>query len=176
MSEQQRLALDLLARFNMPHQVEEDHGSFLYELYQLLRQAPPSVSTWAKQRAFECAADTKMSWRVVAVSEDALRQIVRPSADEKLQRGHFFGRRERFNAIFDTSRQAWGKQELLAFFFDNDACALVTSTENGRDGVAHWSQLHQVPSHIFTSTGFDVRVRKRVDMPWVMEQVARLGL
>ncbi len=176
MNEQLRGAADLLARYNRPHQVDEDHGSFLYSLYLLLREAPPSVTTWAKQRAFECAADTNMSWRIVAVSEAALRQIVRPSPDEKLHRGHFYGRRERFNAIFDTSSPAWGKDDLLSFFFENDACALVTSTENGKPGVTGWSPLHQVPNNIFTSTGFNVRVRKRVDLPWVKEQVERLGL
>lgn len=57
--------------------------------------------------------------------------------------------------------------ELLEYFFEHDTVAMVTKTENSKDGVAHWSQLHAVPEGLFTVGSFSIYVRKGIEVPWV---------
>lgn len=154
---------------NRHHTVDEQTGNFLYELYLLLRGA--SLSDWAKQRAFEAAADCSDSWRVLWISRKALERVV--EADGKpanLRRAHWYARKDRFAEMFRLDKPPMAKRDLLEYFFKHDTCALVTAEENNQAGWEHWSlPLINVPEGIFTSGGFSVYVRRTVDLPWAKQ-------
>jgi hypothetical protein len=159
--------LNRLMRWNRPVEVDPAKGDFLHQLYLMLRDAPPTVTAWAKQRAFECAADSKFAWRVIAITENALRRIAVNRNNDHIARGHPFSRKDRFETLFDKGNPVLSKDEVLRIFFEHDTTVLVTKEENNQHGVAHWSDLHEVPEDIFTSVGLAVYVRKRTDLPWV---------
>lgn len=159
-----------LVQFNRPYMVDCQVGDFLFQLYRLLWDA--GISDWAKQRAFEAAADCKHSWRVVCISEAALKKIVLLGTGEDLQRAHGFARKDRFLKLFKSAPLTQG--ELLECFFRYDTCALVTSQENNKKGVGDWSPLLAVPEGILTSRGFSIRVRKKIDLPWAKNELSNL--
>lgn len=149
---------------NRPHRVDAPTGEFLFTLYELLFEA--DVDLRIKQRTFETAADSKNSWRVVSISQDALNHITKTGETKGLQRGHMLPRASRARHLFNRATLIT-KTELLEYFFEHDTVAMVTKAENTKDGVEHWSTLHAVPEGLFTAGSFSIYVRKGKEIPWV---------
>jgi hypothetical protein len=149
---------------NRPHRVDADTAQFLHTLYKLLFAA--AVDLRIKQRTFETAADSKNSWRVVSISENALAHIAKTGEAKGLQRGHLLARVERAKYLFERDAPL-SQDQLLAYFFEHDTVALVTKAENAKDGGNHWSVLHEVPEGMFTAGSFSIYVRKSKEVPWV---------
>jgi len=61
----------------------------------------------------------------------------------------------------------------LEYFFEHDTVALVTKAENSKEGTSHWSPLLPVPEGLFTAGSFSIYVRKRKELKWVEEEIAR---
>jgi hypothetical protein len=150
---------------NRPHCVDSDTADFLFTLYKLLFEA--NVSPRIKQRTFETAADSKNSWRVVSVSEAALEHIRNIGNAKGLQRGHLLSRVSRARHLFNRDIPLT-QTELLEYFFEHDTVALVTKSENAKNGVLHWSPLQSVPEGLFTAGSFSIYVRKGKELQWVM--------
>jgi hypothetical protein len=149
---------------NRPHCVNSETGSFLFTLYKLLFEA--KVDLRIKQRTFETAADSKNSWRVVSISQDALHHISQNRSTKGLQRGHILSRSTRAEYLFLCDAPLT-QNELLMYFFEHDTVALVTKSENNKDGTLHWSQLHEVPAGLFTAGSFSIYARKGKELVWV---------
>lgn len=155
-----------LAEFNRPHRPDAQTADFLFRVYKLLLEAPPCVSTHSKKRTFESAADGAHSWKVVCISQNALEHIATKGDTKSLRRAHALSREQRFQKIFGDGANHWTKADLMAYFFEHDTCALVTTLENNKDTTDDWSKLHPVPSHILCKGSFAVYARKTVDVPW----------
>lgn len=149
---------------NRPHRVDASTGEFLVTLYTLLFKA--NVDLRIKQRTFETAADSKNSWRVVSISQAAIDHIKNTGEAKGLQRGHMLSRVNRAQFLFNRDTPLT-KSELLEYFFKHDTVAMVTKTENTKDGTSHWSSLHAVPEGLFTAGSFSIYVRKGREIPWI---------
>jgi hypothetical protein len=80
---------------NRPYCPDPDTADLLYKNYLLLRKAPPSISKWARQLALESLASCEHSWRVIGISEEALREIAEARKRTTQQRGHWYPRETR---------------------------------------------------------------------------------
>lgn len=167
-------------RLNRPYMPGKAFGDYVYQVYRLLRNAPPEVSTWAKQGTFESAMEDKHSWRVIGISEAALRHVVNePDIKRKMKpirRGHWYDRRNRFSTLFGPGTKELDRDALLRYCYEHDSCVLVLDTQNNRTGTAHWGRLIPVPEDIFTSRGYGVRLRLRKDLPWALDALRELEL
>src|SRR5437762_3254744 len=92
---------------NRPHAPDEATADFIFRAYMLLKSAPPTFGKWARQGAFEKIADCEVSWRVVGISEDALRKIAATGKRADLQRGHGFARDKRYEGCSAQRRRPW---------------------------------------------------------------------
>jgi hypothetical protein len=149
---------------NRPHRADSETSNFLFTLYTLLFEA--NIELRIKQRTFETAAESKNSWRVVSISQDALNHISLHKNTKGLQRGHILSRSTRAQYLFNRNTPL-AKSELLDYFFEHDTVALVTKTENSKDGTTHWSPLHEVPTDLFTAGTFSIYARKGKELVWV---------
>lgn len=149
---------------NRPHQVDAVTADFLFTLYKLLFSA--KVDLRIKQRTFETAAESKNSWRVVSISQDAIDHIKGTGKAKGLRRGHMLPRAIRAQHLFNRN-DPLTKTELLDYFFEHDTVAMVTKAENSKEGVAHWSSLRAVPEGLFTAGSFSIYVRKGKEIPWI---------
>lgn len=164
-----------LAPYNRPHKPGPVTADFLFRVYQLLLDAPPSMNDHAKKRTFENAADGAHSWTVVCISKDALEHLATQGNTKTLRRAHALSRELRFRSIFGPDAKVWTKEDLMAYFFEHDTCALVTSGENKKHTTDGWSDLYEVPEFlpgrkgVLTRTfpgSFSVGARKSVELPW----------
>lgn len=155
---------------NRPYSVDAETGDFLFTLYKLLFAA--KVDPRIKQRTFKTAADSKNSWRVVSISQDALNHISENRNTKGLQRGHILPRSVRAEHLFRRASPLT-RDELLSYFFEHDTVALVTKRENNKDGTSHWSQLYEVPADLFTAGSFSIYARKGKELVWVDQLIPR---
>jgi hypothetical protein len=164
-----------LAPFNRPHKPSAATSDFLFRVYQLLLKAPPDMSDHAKKRTFESAADGAHSWTVVCISRDALEHLATKGDTKTLRRAHALSRELRFQSIFGSDAKVWTKDDLMAYFFENDTCALVSSEEIKKHTTDGWSELYKVPELLPGRKGalmrsfcgsFSVGARKTVEVPW----------
>lgn len=84
-----------------------------------------NVDLRIKQRTFETAADSRNSWRVVSVTEAALKLTGETGAAKGLQRGYMLPRIVRAQYLFDREAPLT-QDELLEYFFEHETVALVT--------------------------------------------------
>lgn len=167
-----------IAPFNRPHKPDAVTADFLYRVYKLLLEAPPTMGAHAKKRTFENAADGAHAWQVVCISQDALKHVATVGDTKTLRRAHAISREVRFQNIFGSDGKVvrvWTRDELMSYFFENDSCALVTFEENIKHTTDGWSVLHQVPDTLPGRKGemfrpfpgsFSVYARKSVEVPW----------
>ncbi len=85
-----------------------------------------------------------VSWRVVGITKNALEALA--AADfrvpkAKIKRAHKVSRKVRGDELFNRLEPMSNAYE---FFFEHDSVTLTTSTENGRDGCAHWSEIFRL--------------------------------
>lgn len=81
------------------------------------------------------------SWRVVGITKDALQALALVDfsvAKAKIKRAHKVSRKSRGEKLF---KRAKPMPNAYGFFFKSDSVVLTTSTENGRDGCEHWSEI-----------------------------------
>jgi hypothetical protein len=149
----------------------EAFANSVHEIYLALFKS--SLAPYPKQRSLECAADGRHTWRIVGISEAALRQICHTGNAKGLKRGHSLDRAARARHVFERP-EPLSKTELLDWFFRHDTTTLVTAAENGYEGVAHWSPVIPVPDGILASASFSVRVSRRRDLPWAMAKLAEI--
>jgi hypothetical protein len=168
-------AFETIRSINRPHAPDDATGDFIYKAYLLLKEAPATLEKWARQRAFESIAANLYSWRVVGISEAALRRIDQTGTNRSLQRGHWFQRTDRYEAMFSSSAPPMQRDELLRFFFEHDTTVVILKEENNaRDDHNAWGKIVPVPDGLFTTRGYGFNVRKRFELPWVKKQVAEL--
>jgi hypothetical protein len=164
----------ILTPYIRPREIDRCTGDFLYALYLLLRKAPAKMTKDAKQRTFEAAAVGEYHWEVVAISEDAVKTLHDGGGQSAVRRGHPYGRDDRFLHLFGLESPEVTRDDLLDFFFEHDATALVTKSENGKQGTAHWSQLYPVDEGLFTAAGYSVKIRIRTEKVWVARLQERI--
>lgn len=160
---------------NRPHLPDEATSDFIYKAYMLLRSAPPTFGKWARQGAFENIAACADSWRVIGISEDALRKIAATGKSDGLQRGHWFARDQRYEAMFSEEVPPMDRDALINFFFEHDTTVVITKEQNNAGGDhTTWGKIIAVPEGIFTTRGYGFSVRKRTEIPWVRARLAEL--
>lgn len=123
-----------IPRFTVPaapakHQTIDD---FLADIYEVCLRHP-EVSAYKKQRVLERAADLgRESWKVVGISEAALRQFVRQGDLRGIQRGHKsrYWRRDRAREALSAPMS---KEAFLRHFREGDDTVLVTVAEQYRE-------------------------------------------
>lgn len=164
----------ILTPYIRRREVEPDKGDFLYELYSLLRRAPATMTKDAKQRTFEAAAVGTHHWEVVAISADAVKALHDGAGQSAVRRGHPYGRDGRFLQLFGPETPEVTRDELLDFYFQHDATALVTKVENDRHGAAHWSKLYPVDEGLFPAAGYRVKIRIRTERVWIARLQERI--
>jgi hypothetical protein len=81
------------------------------------------------------------SWLVVGITKNALKALAAVDfsvAKAKIKRAHKVSRKERGDALFKPGEPM---PNAYVFFFERDSVILTTSTENGREGCEHWSEI-----------------------------------
>jgi len=160
---------------NRPHAPDEATADFIFKAYMLLKSAPPSFGKWARQGAFENIAACAVSWRVIGISENALRKIAETGKRDDLRRGHWFTRDQRYEALFGAAVPPMDRDALIKFFFDHDTTVVITKEQNNAGGDhTTWGKIIAVPEGMFTTSGYGFNVRKRTEIRWVAAKVAEL--
>jgi hypothetical protein len=160
---------------NRPHLPDAATADFIFKAYLLLKSAPPTFGKWARQGAFEKIADCAVSWRVIGISEDALREIAAAGKRTDQQRGHWFSRDQRYEALFGEAAPTMDRDALVKFFFDHDTTVVITKKQNNAGGdYRRWGRIIEVPDGFFTTAGYSFNVRKGKEIPWVAAKVAEL--
>lgn len=160
---------------NRPHLPDEATADFIFRAYLLLKSAPPTFGKWARQGAFEKIADCAVSWRVIGISEDALREIAASGKRTDQQRGHWFSRDQRYEALFGPEAPTMDRDALVQFFFEHDTTVVITKKQNNAGGNhTKWGRIIPVPDGMFTAAGYSFSVRKKKEIPWITAKVAEL--
>lgn len=146
--------------------------AFLYDLYLALHAAPATLSLTGRYRTLETAAVAICSWHIDAISVEALEHLLTERTAKGLRRGHRMARKERGARLFDQTVPPMGKAAMLRFFFENDRVTLVKTSENGKNGVDHWSAQIAVPPGYFEKGSYSVTVEQR-DLDWAEEALRR---
>jgi hypothetical protein len=124
-----------------------------------------------KQRTFETAAVSEHTWRVVSISESALKRIASQRTCKNVQRGHILSRIDRAIYLFKRPEPI-NEDVLINYFFEHDTVALIMKEENNNHGTAHWSKLYAVPNGLFTAGSYSIRARKS-DLRWIDETMTK---
>ncbi|PQO87268.1 hypothetical protein C5614_31190 [Massilia phosphatilytica] len=164
-----------MQELNRPHVPDEETEDFIYRVYLLLRAAPSNVSKWARQLSLESAASCADSWRVIGISEKALREIAAAGKKTNQQRGHWFAREQRYGALFGEQTKVMDRNAFISFFFEHDTTVIIAKEQNNSGGdYRTWGKIVPVPTDLFPISGYSFGVRQRKEMPWIREQVAKL--
>ncbi|MFS2139166.1 hypothetical protein [Duganella sp. Dugasp56] len=155
--------------FNKPHTPTKEAEEFIYQIYSLLFEAK-GINLRTKQTTLETAAVNLYPWKVVCISEAALRHILTTGLADGLRRGHPFKRADRAKRLFDRA-EAMKIREFIKYYFENDTVALVMRKENGKHGTNHWSRLIDVPEGRLSTGSFAVRLGPG-DLDWVKDTCA----
>jgi hypothetical protein len=92
-----------------------------------------------------------------------------------LQRGHWFARDQRYEALFGAAAPTMDRDAFIKFFFDHDTTVVITKEQNNAGGDhTTWGKIIAVPEGMFTTSGYGFNVRKRTEIPWVSAKVAVL--
>jgi hypothetical protein len=160
---------------NRPHTPDEATAEFLYKNYLLLRTAPPSVTKWARQLALESIASCKNSWRVIGISELALREIAAAGKRTDQQRGHWYPREKRYGTLFGEKSKILERDAFIKFFFEHDTTVILTKAQNNKNGDhSTWGRIVPVDEGFFPLRGYIFGVRKGIEVPWARARVAEL--
>ncbi len=160
---------------NRPHTPDEATAEFLYKNYLLLRTAPPSITKWARQLALESIASCENSWRVIGISELALREIAAAGERTDQQRGHWYPREMRYGALFGEKSKVLEHDAFIKFFFEHDTTVILTKAQNNKNGDhSTWGKIVPVTEGLFPLRGYIFGVRKRTEVPWARKLVAEL--
>lgn len=158
---------------NRYHQPDPATAEFLYKNYLLLRTAPDSITKWARQLALESIASCENSWRVIGISEKALREIAAAGQRTDQQRGHWYPRETRYGVLF--GKDELPKDDFVNFFFKHDTTVIVTKAQNNANGDhSTWGPIIKVDEGLFPSRGYIFGVRKRTEVRWAKDKVAEL--
>lgn len=164
-----------MQEINRPYTPDEATADFLYRNYLLLRTAPSSISKWARQLALESIASCENSWRVIGISEQALREIAAAGERTTQQRGHWYPRETRYGKLFGEKTKALERDAFIKFFFEHDTTGIVTKTQNNKNGDhSTWGRIIPVEAGLFPLRGYIFGVRKRTEVPWARARVAEL--
>jgi hypothetical protein len=160
---------------NRPYVPTEATADFLYQNYLLLRTAPQSISKWARQLALESIASCEESWRVIGISELALREIATAGDRTNQQRGHWYPRETRYNALFGEKSKVLERDAFIKFFFEHDTTVIVTKEQNNKNGDhSTWGRIIPVEAGLFPRRGYIPGVRKGTEVPWARARVKEL--
>ena len=164
-----------MQEINRPYEPDAATADFLYRSYLLLRKAPPSISKWARQLALESIASCEDSWRVIGISEAALREIAEAGKRTTQQRGHWYPRETRYGALFGKGSKVLKREAFIRFFFEHDTTVIVTKTQNNKNGDhSTWGKIVRVDAGLFPLRGYVFGVRKHIEVPWARDRVAEL--
>lgn len=81
------------------------------------------------------------SWRIVGITKNALKALAAVDfsvAKAKIKRAHKVSRKTRGDELFKREEPM---SDAYDFFFERDSVILTTSTENGKEGCEHWSEI-----------------------------------
>jgi hypothetical protein len=160
---------------NRPYTPNEATAEFLYKNYLLLRTAPPSITKWARQLALESIASCENSWRVIGISEQALREIAAAGKRTDQQRGHWYPRESRYGALFGENSTVLERDAFIKFFFEHDTTVILTKAQNNSNGDhSTWGKIVPVEEGLFPLRGYIFGVRKGTEVPWAQKRVAEL--
>ncbi len=84
------------------------------------------------------------SWRVVGITKNALEALAAADfsvAKSKIKRAHKASRKVRGDDLFKRNQPMPNAYD---FFFERDSVILTTSTENGKEGCEHWSEIFEL--------------------------------
>jgi hypothetical protein len=160
---------------NRPYTPDEATGEFLYKSYLLLRTAPFSITKWARQLALESIASCKDSWRVVGISEQALREIATAGKRTDQQRGHWYPRETRYGVLFGENSVVLERDPFIKFFFEHDTTVILTKAQNNKNGDhSTWGRIVPVEEGLFPLRGYIFGVRKGTEVLWARKRLAEL--
>lgn len=118
------------------------HSHIFQQLYETIFSMDTSVR--AKVICLEDIAhedERFKSWRVVGITKNALEALAAVDfsvARAKIKRAHKVSRKARGNELFNLGEPM---SNAYGFFFERDSVILTTSTENGKEGCEHWSEI-----------------------------------
>lgn len=163
-----------MRHINRPYIPDETTADFLYGLYQLLKDAPPHVSKWARQRALESAAECPHSWRSIGISENALREIAAVGKRTDQQRGHWFARHQRYSALFGNPPAEMDRASFIRYFFEHDTTVIITKAQNNAKGdYQTWGKIIPIPEGLFPARGYSFAVGEK-EVRWIRGELAQL--
>ncbi len=99
-------------------------------------------------------------WRVVGISENALRRFQEYNFKYKsgmgINRSHIFPRHQRNKVLLE--KMDWDIESWWRYFYNKDKCILATSTENmSKDKLI---SKFKVPKNLFKSSGYSFKVKQ----------------
>jgi hypothetical protein len=118
------------------------HRQIFQELYETIFRMKTTVR--AKVVCLEDIAhedERFVSWRVVGITRNALDALAAVDfrvPEANIRRAHKVSRTDRGNELFNRGEPMPNAYD---FFFQHDSVTLTTSTENGRHGDEHWSEV-----------------------------------
>lgn len=117
----------------------------------------------------------KLAWRPTHISPNAAHAAI--SGTDKLQRAHGVipGRLDRYERTMKILRgpmqefQAW-----WSFFVENDKTVILTRSEHASGKSYEVTQLIELPgvdADMFTSSGYNFKLRKKKEILWLEAQI-----
>lgn len=169
---------EAIRSINRPYRPNDELSKFVHKMYLELRNAPVAYAGyhWARQAAMENIAAHPGSWRVIGISEAALRLVAKNGSSDGLRRAHWHDRGGRYRRLFGVDSKEMTREELMEYFYDHDTTILVPQLENNlKTHHSTWGRIIPVPEGgYFGIGGKKAAVRKRLEMPWVIDQMAIL--
>lgn len=169
---------EAIRAINRPYRPDDDLSKFVHKMYLELHNAPVTYAGyhWARQAAMEDIAAHPGSWRVIGISEAALRLVAKNGSSDGLRRAHWHDRGSRYRRLFGVDSKEMTREELMEYFYDHDTTVVVPKLENNlKTHHSTWGRIIPVPEGgYFGIGGKKAAVRKRFEMPWVIDQVAIL--
>ena len=156
------------AQFNKPHKPTPEKKEFFYRLYKLLFYEN-SISLRTKQSSLDTAIINEYPWKIVCISEEALKLISHTGATKDLRRAHPVQRKKRAEYLFER-KHPLARTTFIHRYFFYDTVALVHKTENSKEGTSHWSRLYGVPEGYLAEGSFSVKLTTD-DLKWVNKLV-----
>lgn len=160
-----------------PHQQDLLHQFYINARALMAAGIVPAINV---QRSFDevlGGVRGPESWRPTHVSPAAAEELPR-SATKRVQRAHgvLAGRMDRYDRTLLLLR---GDERPFAewweFWCEHDATVLVTREEHGAGRIFQEDELIPVPEGMFRSAGFAFKVRKKVEVAWLLGLAAKDG-
>ena len=139
------------------------------------------VPAWSVQRGFDESMFGYLGdhvWRPTHVSHAAAQEIASGN-HRNVQRAHGLGgrldRHKRTMKLLTDPLQNF--DDWWKFYLEHDATVLITKKEHSSEKEFELSQLIALPPHphgMFTRAGFGFKVRKNVEVAWIVNKLKEM--